>query len=87
MTGVTLNLKIDEYGNRVLGVIKAKYGLNDKSQALNKFLDLYGEEFVDKQVKQEIVDSMNKSYDEHIKKHGFKSTKMIDLRKQLESSD
>jgi len=87
MTGVTLNLKIDEYGNRVLGVIKARYGLNDKSQALNKLLDMYGEDFVDKQVKQEIVDAMNKSYDNHIKKYGFKSNNMQDLRKSIESSD
>lgn len=87
MADVTLNLKINEYGNRVLGVIKAKYGLNDKSQALNKFLDMYGEEFVDRQVKEEIIRDMIKSCDNHIKKHGFKSTNMVDLRKRLESSD
>ncbi len=87
MSDVTLNLKVNEYGNRVLGVIKAKYGLNDKSQALNKFLDMYGEEFVDRQVKEEIIQAMIKSCDKHIKKNGFKSTNIADLRKRIESSD
>ncbi|MBM3308638.1 MAG: DUF2683 domain-containing protein, partial [Candidatus Altiarchaeales archaeon] len=43
---VTLNLRITEYGNRVLGVIKEKFGLRDKSEALARFIDMYGEEFV-----------------------------------------
>ncbi|MBN2127749.1 MAG: DUF2683 family protein [Candidatus Diapherotrites archaeon] len=52
---VTLNLKVNAYGNRVLGVIKEKFGLKDKSEALNKILDLYGDEFVEKEVKDEVI--------------------------------
>ena len=37
---------LNDYTNKVLNVIKAKYGLNDKSEALNKFADLYGKKEV-----------------------------------------
>ncbi len=53
--GVTLNLKVTEYGNRVLGVVKEKFGLRDKSEALKKFLDMYGEEFVEREVREDVV--------------------------------
>jgi hypothetical protein len=52
---VTLNLRVTGYGNRVLGVIKEKMGLRDKSEALARFIDMYGEEFVDKEVKDDVV--------------------------------
>ncbi len=66
---VTLNLKVNEYGNRVLGVIKEKFGLKDKSEALNKILDLYGEEFVEKEVRDEIVLEVIKDVEEMKKKN------------------
>jgi len=34
---------LDEYSNRVINVVKAKYGLKDKSEALNKFIRMYGQ--------------------------------------------
>ena len=55
MTQISFRAEIDEYTNRVLGVIKEKYGLKTKSEALNKFADMYGEEFVDRDVKDELV--------------------------------
>lgn len=61
---VNVNLKISNYSNRVLGVVKEKYGYKDKSQALNRILDIYGDEFVDKETKEEIIleviDEVNK---------------------------
>ena len=52
---VTLNLKVSDYGNRVLGVVKEKFGFRDKSEALGKFLELYGDDFVDREVRDEVV--------------------------------
>jgi len=52
---VTLNLRITEYGNRVLGVIKEKFGLRDKSEALARFIDMYGEEFVEREVREDVI--------------------------------
>ena len=77
---VTMNLRAKDYTNRVLGVVKEKYGLNDKSQALNKFAEMFGEEFVDREIKDEIIKEVIASCDRHIKKHGFKTmtTKELD---------
>ena len=47
---IAINAKVSDYTNRVLGVIKEKYGLRDKGEALDKFADIYGDEFVDKEV-------------------------------------
>ena len=47
---IQFRAEIDDYTNRVLGVIKEKFGLKDKSLALSKFAELYGEEFVEKEV-------------------------------------
>ncbi len=61
---VNLNLKISNYGNRVLGVVKEKYGFKDKSHALEKILDIYGDDFVEKEVKdeflKEVIDDVEK---------------------------
>ena len=44
MENSTISARVDlgEYANKVLGIIKIKYGLNDKSEAINKFIELYG---------------------------------------------
>ncbi len=82
---VTMNLKAEDYTNRVLGVVKEKYGLNDKSQALNKFVEMFGEEFVDREVKEEVIKEVIASCDRHIKKYGFRSRTTKDLRKLIEA--
>jgi|GEM_PF-985996 len=43
---VTMNLKVNEYTSRVLGVIKEKYGLKDKAAALDKFAKMCGQKYV-----------------------------------------
>ena len=82
---VTMNVKANEYTSRVLGVVKEKYGLNDKGQALNKFVEMFGDEFVDREVKEEIVKEIIASCDRHIKKYGFRSRTTKDLRKLIEA--
>ncbi len=63
---------LNDYTNKVLNVIKAKYGLNDKSEALNKFADLYGEKEVKKEVSDKYVKKILKIAKEDYKKHGLK---------------
>lgn len=75
-----MNLKAEEYTSRVLGVVKEKYGLNDKSAALNKFVEMFGDEFVDREVKDEVIREVIASCDRHIKKYGYRTmtTKELD---------
>lgn len=82
---VSINLKVRDYTNRVLGVVKEKYGLNDKGDALDKFADMYGDEFVDREVKEEVVKEVIESCNRHIKKYGFRNRNVKDLRKKIEA--
>lgn len=70
---VDARVKLSKYSNRVIGVVKAKYDLNDKSDALNKFIELYGENEVEPEVKEEYVKKILKISEDHIKKYGYKS--------------
>ena len=41
---VYARITLNDYANKVLNVVKAKFSLNDKSEAINKFVEMYGEE-------------------------------------------
>ena len=76
-----LNIKVDDYSNRVLGVIKEKFGLNDKGDALNKFASMYGSEFVEKEVREEVIKEildMDKNYFKRNPKGKAMSLKELD---------
>ncbi|KKP82513.1 MAG: UvrABC system protein B [Candidatus Moranbacteria bacterium GW2011_GWF1_35_5] len=46
---VTMNVKVKDYTNRVLGVVKEKYGLKDKGEALDKFAEIFGDDYIEKE--------------------------------------
>ena len=66
---VDARVHLNNYSNRVLGVIKAKYDLKDKSAALNKFVELYGSNEVEREVKDSYVKKILKIEEEHFKKY------------------
>ncbi|MBU1004463.1 MAG: DUF2683 family protein [Nanoarchaeota archaeon] len=66
---IQLRAEIDDYTNRVLGVVKEKFGLKDKSAALNKFAEMYGDELVEKEVKEEFIARVLSTIEEHHKKY------------------
>ena len=78
---VTMNLKVKEYTSRVLGVVKEKYGLKDKAAAMDKFAEIYGEEFVEPEVKDEVVQEVIDSCERHIKKYGFRKMSIEEFDK------
>jgi len=79
MTQISFRAEIDEYTNRVLGVIKEKYGLKTKSDALNKFAYMYGEDFIDKEVKDNIVAEMKQAVQMHKKKYPNRRSNLEEL--------
>jgi len=84
----SMSIKVNEYTNKVLGVIKEKFGLKDKAEALDKFADMCGEEFVDKEVKDELIHQMIQECEAWEKKHRFKrkmSLKELDKLCGIES--
>lgn len=66
---VFAQLELNEYTNRVLNVIKAKFGLKDKSAALNKFIEMYGGEEVEKEANDEYAKKITAIINDHMKKH------------------
>jgi uncharacterized coiled-coil DUF342 family protein len=77
----SMSIKVNDYTSKVLGVIKEKFGLKDKAQALDKFADMYGEEFVEKEVKDEVVKEMIRDCENHIKKYGHRKMSIKELNK------
>ena len=53
-------IKIDENTNRVLNIVKAKYGLKDKSEAINLVVDEYEENFLEPELKPEYKKKLEK---------------------------
>ena len=76
---IKARVELSPYANKVLAMLKAKYSLKDKSEAINKFAELYGDEIVEKEAKEEYIKEMINGVNEHIKKYGYKSMSSEDL--------
>ena len=62
--------ELDNYSIRVLDVVKGKFGLKNKNDALNKFFHLFGDNFIEPEfdeketlILRDIVDSYEASSD------------------------
>ncbi len=72
MKTVNVNLTVDDYTNRVLGVVKEKYGLHDKGEALIKIAHTYGHDLVEEEVQEDVVKAVIDRCNAHIKKYGYR---------------
>jgi hypothetical protein len=75
-------ININEKTNRLLKILKAKYGLKDKSEAIDKMAKEYEEEILEPELRPEYVEKIKK-----IEKHGkFKRyTSVKELRDEIEN--
>jgi len=78
---IALNLKVDAYTRKVLGVIKEKYGLNDLGAALNKLAHTYGDDYVEKELSEEYVKKILAIEKEHDQKHPNRRMTMKEMDK------
>lgn len=53
-------INIDEHTNRILNIIKAKYGLRDKSSAIDLMAAQYEENILEPELKPEYVEKAKK---------------------------
>lgn len=81
---VDARVSLSKYSNRVLAVVKAKYDLKDKSRAINKFIETYGENELEREVKDSYVKKLLEIEEEHFKKYGYRHTSLKDLKKEVE---
>lgn len=52
---------IDEHTNRILNIVKGKYGLKDKSQAINLVTKKYEAYLMDPELRPEFIESLKAS--------------------------
>ena len=76
---VAMNLHVSEYASRVLVVVKEKFGLRDKSEAMDKFAEMFGDEFIDKEAKDEYIKKIIEIEKRHIAKYNQKKMTLAEL--------
>lgn len=81
---ISARVEINDYANRVLNIIKIKFGLKDKSEALNKFVELYGEDIMEKQATEEYTKKVIETAKKHVSKYGNKKMTLQELDKLCE---
>ena len=69
-------INIDEKTNRILNILKAKYGLKDKSEAIDVMAQQYEEEILEPELRPEFIKKMKKRQKE-------KSIEIKDFRKHF----
>jgi hypothetical protein len=53
-------INISEEANRILNIIKAKFGLKDKSEAINLVVQKYEEELLEPELRPEYIEKLKK---------------------------
>ena len=75
-------INIEDEANRVINIIKAKFGLRDKSEAINMMAVQYEQELLEPQLRPEYVDKLQR-----IKKEkGIRFKSIEELRKHIENA-
>lgn len=59
---------LDEHANRIINIVKAKYGLRDKSEAINTITMQYEEEILEPELKPEFIERLKKKEKQPTKK-------------------
>ncbi|KHO45830.1 MAG: hypothetical protein QS99_C0012G0063 [archaeon GW2011_AR4] len=72
-------IDIDDHTNRVLNVVKAKYGLRDKSEAIDIMAKQYEDALLEPQLRPEYVEKLK----EIKKQKGIQFKGIDDLRKRI----
>lgn len=72
---------LSEEANRLLNIIKAKYGLNDKSEAINMMAEQYEEEILEPQLRPEYIEKLGRIE----KEKGIPFKSIAELRKKIEA--
>ena len=80
---VDARVQLKEYSNCVIAVVKAKYGLRDKSEALNRFIETYGPEEVEPEVKESYMKKLL-NIEADLRKGDYKRQTVQELRKEIE---
>ncbi len=78
---VYARISLNEHANKVLNVIKAKFDLRDESEAINKFIEMFGEEIVEKEAHDQYIKSILSIEKQHFKKYAHRKMSVQELDK------
>jgi len=53
-------IDIDKHTNQVLNIVKAQYGLKDKSEAIEKVVDIFEEEVMEPELRPDYIEKIKK---------------------------
>lgn len=75
-------INIGEYEDRILTILKGKFGFKNKSEAVNFVIDKYEEEFLEPELRPEYITKLQK-----IKKQkGMRFKSLNELKKSIENA-
>ena len=75
-------VSLGEHEDRVLTIIKGKYGLKNKSDAVNFVIDRFEEQLLEPQLRPEYTDKLKKIE----RQKGIKFSSIEELRKKIEDA-
>lgn len=75
-------IDIEDHTNRILNIVKAKYGLKDKSQAINLITEQYEDQILEPELKPEYIQKLQKIKQEK----GIRFNSVDALRKSIENA-
>ena len=78
MTQLIVNL--NEFENRILDIVKGKFGIKNKAQAISLVIDKFGEEILEPGLRPEYKEKLKKIS----KQKHYKFRDINDLRRQIE---
>ncbi len=81
---VHARVSLNEYVNKVLNVVKAKFDLRDKSEAINKFIEIFGDEFVEKEASDQYLKKILEIEKRHFEKYGYKKMTSKEFKELFE---
>jgi uncharacterized coiled-coil DUF342 family protein len=53
-------IEIDKHTNQVLNIVKAQYGLKDKSEAIEKVVNIFEEEVMEPELRPDYIEKIKK---------------------------
>lgn len=75
-------VKLGEYEDRILTIVKGKFGFKNKSEAVNFVIEKYDEQFLEPQLKPEFVEKLSKLK----KQKGLRFKSIDELKKSVENA-
>jgi len=75
-------INLGEKEDRILGIVKAQHGLKNKSQAMEFILNIYGENFLEPEIRPEFLEKLMRIK----KQEGIKFNNVEELRRHIEKN-